>query len=99
MREAEPGRAGDDRQKGGPRSVRRQINQLLGETIAMTTDLKKRVHSNLDDALENGYDVSKWEIDDIVTDLICFAADCDNETPEDLKPHVESWVAMRRNVH
>lgn len=62
------------------------------------SDLEKRVHSNLDDALENGYDVSGWEIEEILVDLFCFAADLEDEDIHDLRPHIESWVAARRNI-
>lgn len=60
--------------------------------------LEQRVHSNLDDALANDYDVRGWLIDDIVTDLICFAADCEDDEPDNIRPHVLTWLALRRTL-
>jgi hypothetical protein len=62
-----------------------------------TNDLEERVHSNLQNALDNEYDVRHWDVDDIVTDLMCFASELEDEDPEDLKPHVISWLAKARN--
>jgi hypothetical protein len=62
------------------------------------TEMEKMVHSNLDDAMANGYDVSDWPVDDIVNDLLAYAHECEANSPHELKPHVESWIAARRNL-
>jgi hypothetical protein len=62
------------------------------------TEMEKMVHSNLDDAMANGYDVSDWPVDDIVNDLLAYSHECEDNSPHELKPHVESWIAARRNM-
>ena len=62
------------------------------------TELEQKVHSNLDDALANGYDVREWDVEDIIVDLVCFASDCENEGSNDLRPHVISWLEAARKV-
>lgn len=53
--------------------------------------------SNLDNAVENGnHEVLAWDAMAIVIDLTCFAADCEDELPEDLLPHVAAWLAERK---
>lgn len=66
-----------------------------------TTDhvaMQAMIHGNLDDALANEYDVSDWPVEDIVNDLLAFSWQCENYAPHDLKPHVESWIAARKNL-
>lgn len=64
----------------------------------MSDDLLERmVHDNLDNALLNDYDVRTWEVEDIVTDLRCFAADLEAESDDAIRPHVISWLTKARN--
>jgi hypothetical protein len=64
----------------------------------MPDDLKEKVYSNLDDALQNEYDVRDWEVDDIVTDLLLYADDLSGYSGEDLKPYVISWLVVSRRL-
>lgn len=58
--------------------------------------MQQLIFSNLDDALANGYDVRDWTTDEIVTDLQCYAADCEDASADALRPHVEAWLEARR---
>lgn len=66
--------------------------------MGLEDDLEQRVHANLDAALENDYDVRDWSVEDIIIDLICFAADVEDEKDAALKPHIQSWLAKNRNL-
>lgn len=65
----------------------------MPETKTETTE--QRVHSMLDDAVANGYDVSTWTVDDIVADLLAYADLTDEETEEAIRPHVIAWKQVR----
>jgi transcription initiation factor TFIID subunit TAF12 len=66
-----------------------------GPLFLLDTVTREQVYSNLDDAVANGYDVRDWSVEDIVADLLAFAEDCENSSPEGLKPHVEAWLKER----
>lgn len=69
----------------------------FAESVAGHTNetQEQRVHSMLEEAQTNGYDISDWTIDDIVADLLAYA-DLDEEETEDvLRRHVISWKAKR----
>lgn len=59
-------------------------------------DLRTTVLDNLESAMEGGYDISGWTAEDIVADLLAFAADCEDNTPEELLPHVRAWLDERK---
>ena len=65
-------------------------------TEPTTETLEQRVHAMLDDAVENGYDITTWTADDIVADLLAFADV--TETAEDLHPHVVTWKLKRSAI-
>lgn len=58
--------------------------------------MEQRIHSMLDDAMNNEYDISTWTADDIVADLRAYADLTEDETDEAIKPHVITWK-MKRN--
>ena len=61
--------------------------------------LQKKVWENLDSALANDYDMRGWTLEDIVLDLMCFAADLEDiEEVALLEPHVKSWLEARRTL-
>lgn len=55
-------------------------------------NIREIVFSNLNDAMENGYDISTWTGNDIVNDLKAYAEDCQDISEEDLLPHVLEWL-------
>lgn len=57
---------------------------------------EKRIHSMLDDAMNNDYDISTWTADDIVADLLAFGCLEERDTAETLKVYVITWK-MKRN--
>lgn len=61
-------------------------------------EMRTMIHENLDDALANGYDISGWPAEDIVTDLMAFSWQCEDYGEDKIKPHVESWLAARKNI-
>lgn len=62
----------------------------------MTTDLEKLVHENLDNALENGYDLTGWLPREIAEDITECCADLEDRKHDDLIPHIESWLDKHR---
>jgi hypothetical protein len=58
-------------------------------------DLRTRVFRSNDQAVENGYAIGTWPVDQIVTDLL----DCDSAfegmTSEQVRPHCEAWLVTR----
>lgn len=62
------------------------------EAVLAAYQLKVIVFSNLNDALANDYDVRTWTAADIAADLVAFAADCEDYDPEELAPHIETWL-------
>lgn len=57
--------------------------------------MEQRIHSMLDDAMDNDYDISTWTADDIVADLLAYADLNEEETAEAIKPHVIAWKMKR----
>jgi hypothetical protein len=62
--------------------------------------LEKIVHNNLNSAIDGGYEaeMSVMSVDDLVADLQAYAEDCEPYSAEQLKPHVESWLALVRKT-
>jgi hypothetical protein len=58
-------------------------------------ELEQKVHSNLDSAVDNGYDVTGWTAEDIVADLRAFAVELEDYSDEALLPHVVTWKTAR----
>jgi hypothetical protein len=58
------------------------------------------VRANLRNAVENGYycDLDELSADEIVVELLAFAADCEDATEAELLPHVAEWVTERRQT-
>lgn len=61
-----------------------------------TPTMEQRVYAMLDSAVENGYDIRDWSVDDIVADLLAFAdLTNDDDTEENIRPHVITWKISR----
>jgi hypothetical protein len=59
---------------------------------------EQRIHSMLDDAMLNEYDISTWTADDIVADLLAYADLRDDEGEDEIKPHVITWKMKRSPI-
>lgn len=59
----------------------------------MTQD---QVIAALNTAAENGYDMSQHTPEDIVADLLAYEVQAENDTAENLLPHVHAWLAQRK---
>jgi len=57
-------------------------------------NLAKLVSEALDNALDNGYDLSKMTLEQIADDLLEFDADLEGCTAEQLIPHIQAWWSM-----
>lgn len=62
--------------------------------------LRKVVTDNLDAALANGYyvDLDTLTTQEIAIELTAFAEDCQDIADHLLLPHVEAWIAARKEV-
>lgn len=58
--------------------------------LADATRLNAVTFSALNDAMQNGYDISTWPARDIALDLIAFSADHEDCTVEQLEPHCQA---------
>jgi hypothetical protein len=59
---------------------------------------EQRIHSMLDDAMSNDYDIATWTADDIVADLLAYADLRDDEGENEIKPHVITWKMKRAPI-
>ena len=59
-----------------------------GPIVELPADI---VASALNTAMEGGYDLSDWPVEDICLDLIAYAYDCGEATVEQLTPLVQAW--------
>jgi hypothetical protein len=56
---------------------------------------QETVDTNLNAAMDGGYDISDWTAEDIAIDLLCYAADCESSTVEVLIPFIQAWKDAR----
>jgi len=54
--------------------------------------LREMVHESLRNAVENGYDLTTWSVDQIVDDLLTCDGELETYAPEDIRPFVEEWL-------
>lgn len=59
-------------------------------------DYATLVPAALNQAYENGYDLTEWASIAIACDLIDLDSDYEGCEPDDLLPHVVKWLASRR---
>lgn len=62
-------------------------------------DLQERVFENLSNSLENGYfnpgeSCHGMSAEDLVTELLAYAANVESESARNLLPHVQAWLAQ-----
>lgn len=59
--------------------------------------MEKIVHDNLNNAVAGGYtSIREWTPEQIVDDLLSYASDCGDKTPDELLPHVRTWLEKNR---
>ena len=51
----------------------------------------EKIAELLNDAKANDYDVSGWTNEEIATDLICYADECESASVEQLDPFIQAW--------
>lgn len=57
------------------------------------------INRNLDHAMENGYPVNTWTVEEIVADLLAYSVDCeDEEDGTALTPLVKVWYDAHRSI-
>lgn len=77
------------------------ITGLYGRAPQIDTakDLRGKVFVCLNRSVEYKYDLSRFgRAYDIAVDLVTFANDCKDLTPDELVPHVEAWLAERKET-
>lgn len=67
----------------------------------MSTNLKQIVFENLDHAWDNGYfeeGEQLWEAtaQEIADDMLAYCVDIDEDTTENILPHIEEWLKGKR---
>lgn len=60
--------------------------------------MKEDIHSELDNAAENGYNFEGWTVEEIALDMIDKSAFCENESVRSLAPYIMSWLVKRNTV-
>jgi hypothetical protein len=60
------------------------------------TDFELAMREALDNALENGYDITTWTVEAMMFDLMMCCADADGAVYDELKPIVERWLADKK---
>jgi hypothetical protein len=59
--------------------------------------LKQKVIDNLENALENGYDFTNWNSDNVADDMLTYADyDFIGVEPEEVIPLIEEWQNERK---
>ena len=53
--------------------------------------LQERVSESLDNAVENGYQMQKWCVEDIAIDMTQFDSFFENHDPKQLIPFIQDW--------
>ena len=74
---------------------RQEHDDIVMATLANQKITAATVADNLNDAMTGGYDISDWTVEEIATDLICYAADCEHASVELLTPFVQAWKDAR----
>lgn len=54
-------------------------------------NLQQTVYESLNNARENGYDLTTWDSEEIAEDLMQYDTGCENSTVEELVPHINKW--------
>lgn len=72
------------------------------KVVSMAIDAKElrtRVFDNLNSAIEGGYtEILSWPNSDIALDLLAFAEDLSEVTPEEIEPYINEWRIERESV-
>ena len=59
--------------------------------------LKEKVERNLENALENGYDFTNWDSENVADDMLtCADYDFPNTEIEDIVPLINEWQTARK---
>lgn len=76
--------------------VGRDFTLEFGRPIVDNTSLRDKVFSNLNSALEDHAEVRTYTPEDLASDLIAYASDCENDKHADLVPICKEWLAMNQ---
>ena len=61
--------------------------------IARDQEVKEAVYRALNNALQNSYDPNQMTLDENINSLLTFDSDLEGRDPDEIRPHVESWLA------
>lgn len=57
--------------------------------------MKEKVFKTLNNATENGYDMTHWVKSEIMDDIMRYCPELETEDPKTLEPYVEEWLKFK----